>query len=692
MAGAPIEPDVDSALGPGGLLERAIPGFGFREPQLAVARAVARALSGEGNLLVEAGTGTGKTFAYLVPALLSGRRVVVSTGTRVLQDQIFDKDLKALAAVLPVEGRVAVLKGRTNYLCLHRLDAVRAAGPGAAVPAADLERLSAWAEATEVGDLAEMAELPETHPVWREVTVGAEQCLGGKCPDFDRCFITLAKRRAMAADLIVVNHHLLFADLGVKSGAYGEVIPHYDAVIFDEAHLVEEIATAFFGARVSTFRIRDLASDVRKHALLAGEDAPRLMADAQRVLDRYPAFFARLQAGAAPGEAEGGRRPFRPLALGPAFAEEAEALTDALDVLTAALNARQDKSEEIAHLAARAQALCADLEKVLGDNEEDASGEREAVPTADTEAQIIRWVEARGAGAAIGCSPLAVGPLLNEHLYRKVRTSVFTSATLTTGGDMAYIRDRLGFRPEGAEPEAGEGEDATGDAETLADADTCVVGSPFDYARQALLYLPPGLPSPKAPGYPDAVAAEVRELMKLTGGRALLLFTSYRMMESVYERCAADLPGTVLKQGEMARPRLLEALVAEAPATLFATGSFWQGVDVPGDALSCVVIDRLPFAAPDDPIVAARVRALEKAGRNAFMEFQVPMAALALKQGVGRLIRSVTDRGVVAVLDHRITRMPYGKVFLDSLPPMARTAERRDVEVFFLKARSVAGG
>jgi ATP-dependent DNA helicase DinG len=681
MTGAPIEPDVDSALGPGGLLERAIPGFVFREPQLAVARAVARALSGEGNLLVEAGTGTGKTFAYLVPALLSGRRVVVSTGTRVLQDQIFDKDLKALAAVLPVEGRVAVLKGRTNYLCLHRLDAVRAAGPVATVPAADLELLSAWAEATEVGDLAEMAELPETHPVWREVTVGAEQCLGTRCPDFDRCFITLAKRRAMAADLIVVNHHLLFADLGVKSGAYGEVIPHYDAVIFDEAHLVEEIATAFFGARVSTFRIRDLAADVRKHALLAGEDAPRLMADAQRVLDRYPAFFARLQAGAAPGEAEGGRRPFRPLALGPAFVEEAEALTDALALLTAALNTRQDQSEEIAHLAARAQALGADLERVLRDEEAEEGAETKE----------IKWIEARGAGAAIGCSPLAVGPLLNEHLYGKVRTSVFTSATLTTGGDMAYIRDRLGFRPEGVETEAEQkADDAEDTTEPLADADTCVVGSPFDYARQALLYLPPGLPSPKAPGYPDAVAAEVRELMKLTGGRALLLFTSYRMMESVYERCAADLPGTVLKQGEMARPRLLEALVSEAPATLFATGSFWQGVDVPGDALSCVVIDRLPFAAPDDPIVAARVRALEKAGRNAFMEFQVPMAALALKQGVGRLIRSVNDKGVVAVLDHRITKMPYGKVFLDSLPPMARTAERRDVEVFFMKARQVA--
>jgi len=698
-SGAALEAEVEALLGPGGRLEAALPGFVFRAPQLAMARAVARALATDGHLLVEAGTGTGKTFAYLVPALLSGKRVVVSTGTRVLQDQIFDKDLDALADVLPVEGRVAVLKGRTNYLCLHRLDALAESG-STAVPRESLTTLAAWAETTRTGDQAEVRELPETHPVWREVTVGAEQCLGGRCPEFDRCFITLARRRAMAADLVVVNHHLLFADLGVKSGAFGEVIPHYDAVVLDEAHLVEEIATAFFGVRVSGYRIRDLGIDVRKEAPAAGDDAARLAADAQRVLDRYPSLFARLGAAAEPqaGEAEGARRPLRIEALGPAFRDEAERLTDALGVLGAALTARQERSEELAHLARRCEALTADLERVLtpdaapsAPREGDAAAEREAA-SADTETQVttetplIRWYEGRG-GGAVGASPLAVGPLLNEHLYGRVRSAVFTSATLTTGGDTAYIRERLGFAPAEAGPVSDDGE-----GPERARADECVVGSPFDYAHQALLYLPEHLPSPKAPGYADAVADEIQALMAVTGGRALLLFTSYRMMESAYERCASDLPGTVLKQGEMSRSRLLEAFVAESPAILFATGSFWQGVDVPGEALSCVVIDRLPFAAPDDPILAARVRALERAGRPAFMEFQVPMAALALKQGVGRLIRSVTDRGVVAVLDHRITRMGYGKVFLDSLPPMPRTKERRDVEVFFLKARKVAGG
>ena len=685
---------VAEVLGAAGPLGRLLPGFFPRPQQIAMAEAVARALHRGGHLLVEAGTGTGKTFAYLIPALLSGKRVVVSTGTRVLQDQIVEKDLTALGRVFsreghPLKDRVAVLKGRSNYLCLHRFGSLSAAGAGSHITRRDLIALSHWAGATHSGDKAEFPGLAEDHPAWREVTVSAEQCLGGKCPEFDTCFITRARRHAMKADLIVVNHHLLFADLGLKSGAFGEVIPRYDAVIFDEAHLVEDVATAFFGARVSHHRIRDLAGDVQREIVaLDPDDARRLLADSQRVLDRAAPFFARLAAteGAAPfqsrsggggggGGDEGGetRRTLQPERFNPELRAEADRLMDGARLLATALGGCENASEDLFALARRAEALSADLLRVLGP----------ALP------ETVYWYERRGAHGTVGASPLHVGPLLNEHLYATVQGTVFTSATLSTGPGMAYVRDRLGFAPVAPAPGSARAASASASASasaepaTQAHADDLSVGSPFNYAEQALLYLPDHLPSPKAPDYADAVAAEIARLMAITGGRALLLFTSYRMLQEVYRRCADDLPGRVLRQGDMPRARLLETFVRESPAVLFATGSFWQGVDVPGEALSCVVIDRLPFAAPDDPVVAARVKALEMARRNAFVEYQVPMAALALKQGVGRLIRTVDDRGVVAVLDHRITRMPYGKVFLNALPPMRRTTRIEAVTHFF---------
>ncbi len=668
---------IDAVLGADGLLAQQTPGFKVRPQQLEMARAVADALAAETHLMVEAGTGTGKTFAYLVPALLSGKRTVVSTGTRLLQDQVFQKDLAALARVLPQAENSCVLKGRTNYLCLHRFGQLATAGAGGTICRDDLRILSEWVAETEVGDLAEVAELPETHPVWREVTVNAEQCLGGRCDDFDACFITRAKRRAMRADLIVVNHHLLFADLGVKSGAFGEVLPHYDAVIFDEAHMVEEIATGFFGTRVSAYRIRDLAADVMRDAMaLGGDDVARVSADAQRLTDRAAPFFAHFT---GPNQSQQGRVRFRPEALGRSFAEAAEQLLACSRAFATALENRQDRSDELFQLARRAESLNGDLETLLGPQSPD----------------MIYWTEARKTGATLGASPLHVGPLLNEQLYNRVPSAIFTSATLATGGDMAYMRDRLGFQPEGKvverkrvteptpSPDSSGAPSASDTAPQQADARSVCLGSPFDYPKQALLYLPEHLPSPKAGNYSEAVAWEAIELLKITGGRALLLFTSYRMMEEVYHRTAGQLPGTVLKQGEMPRQKLLESLVRDTPATLFATGAFWQGVDVPGEALSCVIIDRLPFAAPDDPVLAARVNALQQQGRNAFMQFQVPMAALTLKQGVGRLIRGVNDRGVVAILDHRVTRTRYGGYFLDSLPPMGRCRDRTEVAAFF---------
>ncbi len=661
MTAQPSPDPIAAVLGPGGELERRLPGFSCRPQQLSMAHAVGAALDRGEHLLVEAGTGTGKTFAYLVPALLSGQRTVISTGTKVLQDQIYEKDLVALSGIFPLEGRVAVLKGRANYLCLHKYGALAAAAGAFAVTPDEMDLLSDWAGRTETGDLAEVTELAEDHPVWREVTVGAEQCLGGRCADFDACYITRARRNAMAADLIVVNHHLLFADLGVKSGDFGEVIPHYDAVIFDEAHLVEDVATNFFGARVSHYRIRDLVGDVRREATASVSDPAALMADAERVLDRATPFFAHVK-GAGAGD---GRRPFRPQALGPAFDDAAERLTDGLHLLALALTRNESKSDDLFQLARRAEGIHADLERVLE----------------GPQPETVYWAEGRG-GGAVGASPLHVGPLLNEHLYGRVNSAVFTSATLATGDGMGYMRDRLGLMVPGAVKPVKTDSDEQDGGETATAAE-CLVGSPFDYPEQALLYLPKKMPSPKSGDYAAAVANEIKALVKLTGGRALLLFTSYRMMDAVYERCSESLPGTVFKQGDMSRARLLSAMVEEAPATLFATGSFWQGVDVPGDALSLVVIDRLPFAAPDDPIPQARINALNKAGRNAFMEFQVPMAALTLKQGAGRLIRTTSDRGVVAVLDPRVTGMHYGKVFLNALPPMRRVRELGEVRRFF---------
>ncbi|MDH5527792.1 MAG: ATP-dependent DNA helicase [Nitrospirota bacterium] len=656
-------------LGPGGVLEQQLPGFVTRPQQLDMAHAVADALADGHHLLVEAGTGTGKTFAYLIPALLSGKRVVISTGTRVLQDQILDKDLAALSSLMDLKERVAVLKGRSNYLCLHRFDSLSAAGRDAPLSRRELISLSAWASRTETGDKAELTDFAEDHPVWQHVTVSAEQCLGGKCPEFDSCYITRARRRAMKADLIVVNHHLLFADLGIKSGAFGEVIPHYDAVIFDEAHLVEDVATTFFGTRVSAHRLRELAGDTQRETIaLPPEDARRLMGDSQRLLDRSQPFFAQL--AALEDHSGDARRTLYPDRLPPQLAADAEALIDAARLLAVALAGHDGRSEDLFALARRAEALHGDLVRVMGD------------PRPET----VYWYERKGHNGVVGASPLHVGPLLNEHLYARVNSAVFTSATLATGSGMDYVRDRLGFG-KAAEPYAplSPSNDAGTDAgpPARATARDLSVGSPFNYPEQAVLYLPNHLPSPKAPAYADAVAAEIAMLMAITGGRALLLFTSYRMLDEVYRRCADDLPGTVLKQGDIARARLLETFVRESPSVLFATGAFWQGVDVPGEALSCVVIDRLPFAAPDDPVVAARVRALEQARRNAFVEYQVPMAALTLKQGVGRLIRTVEDRGVVAVLDHRIRRMPYGKVFLNSLPPMRRVETIQEVAGFF---------
>ncbi|MFQ5508194.1 MAG: ATP-dependent DNA helicase [Leptospirillia bacterium] len=689
-----------AVIGEGGALSRVLPGFSHRPQQIEMAEAVKAAFDEGGHLMVEAGTGTGKTFAYLVPALMSGKRVVISTGTRVLQDQIYKKDLETLGKVMPLEDRVAVLKGRSNYLCLHKFAQLSIHQMSGASAGDDMTLLAGWAEDTDTGDIAEVAELSENAPIWREVTVSAEQCLGGKCPEFDTCFITRAKRRAMKADLIVVNHHLLFADLGVKSGAFGEVIPHYDAVVFDEAHLVEEIATAFFGARVSLLRIRDLAGDVQRQGMfLGGDDGPRISGDAQRAVERCGPFFGWLSAAEAiRGDAESGRRTLRPHAIGDGFGRDGYALYDALSLLAMGLARLETRSEEMFALARRAEQLTGELLRVM-----------ESLDSPDPE--TVYWYEVKGANVAVGASPLHVGPLLSEHLYGRGVSVVFTSASLTTGGGMDYMRDRLGFAPpqpetaqnagEAAQAEAdmhapvgamaaAEAEMDAGEASPLPRAAECVVGSPFNYPEQALLYLPDHLPPPTSPDYANAVADEIAQLTEASGGRALLLFTSYRMMESVYRKVAADIPGRVLKQGDTGRAQLLAELAKDAtahgPATLFATGSFWQGVDVPGDALSLVVIDRLPFSSPDDPLLAARVQAMQKAGKNAFMDYQVPMAALTLKQGVGRLIRTVDDRGVVAVLDNRVTKKGYGKYFLNSLPPMKRTGDMGEVAGFFQSA------
>ena len=646
-----------SFFAPGGALSSSHPAYEFRRGQLQMAEAVEQAITDKRHLLVEAGTGTGKTLAYLLQAIRSGKRVIVSTGTKNLQEQLFYKDVPFLEQVLFPNGegrlRVCYMKGRNNYLCRQKLyDLKNQPILRELAEVAQYQAIAEWERHTETGDRAEISGLPEGSALWHKIDARSDACTGQKCPQFDRCFITEMRRRALESDIVIVNHHLFFADLAIKRAAEQApdvgVLPEAGIAIFDEAHELEEVAGSYFGVAVSNLRLDELARDVET-TLRQRKTLPASVSLACANLRERSQFFFGL---IPPGE---GRFAFTNRE---GFLEENGddyiSVMNALTRLMAELEGMKEKPEELVQFARRAEEFKVQLSFILEAKDRNT----------------VFWIERRGglgrarSGARIvslQATPIDVSQLLRQTLFENLDTAVLTSATLAVSNGFDYIQRRLG----------------------LDHARSLIVPSHFDYSRQALLYVPPDLPDPRSDQFAARSAQVMRRILEITQGRAFCLFTSYAQMHDIYERLLGELEYPMLIQGSAPRSALLEEFRTTRNAILFATSSFWQGVDVQGEQLSCVIIDRLPFAVPNDPVVAARVAAIAADGGNAFMEYQVPGAVITLKQGFGRLIRSLHDRGVLVLLDNRIRRQRYGRVFLESLPKYRVAQGLEDVEEFF---------
>ena len=640
------------------MLARSHPAYEFRGGQLQMAEAVAQALTEKRHLIVEAGTGTGKTLAYLLPVIRSGKRVIISTGTKTLQEQLFHKDLPFLQEHLG-ELHVCYMKGRANYLCRKKLyDLTDQPVLSGLEEINQFKIISDWEKTTETGDRAELAELPESSQLWSKLDARTDRCIGTECQQFDRCFITEMRRRAAESDIIIVNHHLFCADLAIKAAAErapdAGVLPDAGVVIFDEAHELENVATDYFGVSVSNVRVEELLRDVEQTLRRANLPLSQALAASARVRERSQFFFSLLP----PGE---GRFAFESRTE---FLEENGdeyiGLQNTLLHLYSELQAIRDKPDEVHSLCRRVEELRVQLGFILESNDKNT----------------VFWIERRGErrttrggrhNVFLQATPITVSEILRQTLFDQLETAVLTSATLAVGGGFDYIRGRLG----------------------LQHARELIVQSHFDYLSQALLYLPPDLPDPREPQFVERASQRVRQLLEISRGRAFCLFTSYSFMHQHYERLLGELEFPMLLQGSAPKNALLEEFRMTPNCVLFATSSFWQGVDVQGEQLSCVIIDRLPFAVPNDPVVAARIKAIDEYGGNAFFEYQVPSAVISLKQGFGRLIRSLHDRGLLCLLDNRILKKPYGRLFLSSLPEYARTTDIRAVERFFGHGRDV---
>jgi ATP-dependent DNA helicase DinG len=660
----PSPPSLHQFFAPGGLLSRTHPGYEFRKGQLEMAQAVERALAEKRHLIVEAGTGTGKTLAYLLPVIRSGKRVLISTGTKNLQEQLFYKDVPFLERALFPNGdgslRVCYMKGRSNYLCRQKLyDLADQPILSGLDEIQQYRAIAEWEKHTPTGDRAELASLPEVSALWSRLDARTDKCLGQKCTQWERCFITEMRRRALESDIIIINHHLFFADLAIKQSADGApdagVLPDCAAVIFDEAHELEDVAGNYFGVTVGNLRFDELVRDVegslnRHKALTAG------VAGALRALrEKSQLFFSVLPPGDGRFAFED-RREFLE-----ENGDEYIALRQALARLGSELHAVPDKPEELFAHIRRSEELAVQLSFVLeSDNR-----------------NTVFWIERRGgrtlhrgearegaggrANVFLQATPIDVSEILRGTVFDRLETAVLTSATLAVGRGFDYMRRRLG----------------------LEHARELVVDSHFNYAEQAILYVPPDLPDPRTPQFPARAAERIRALLEVTRGRAFCLFTSYAQMNDIYHRLLGELEFPMLLQGDAPKSTLLEEFRLTPNAVLFATASFWQGVDVQGEQLSCVIIDRLPFAVPSDPVVAARAHAINQDGGNAFHQYQVPAAVITLKQGFGRLIRSLHDRGLLVLLDNRILKKPYGRIFLESLPNYRKTTDLAQVERFF---------
>ena len=632
------DPTASALLGADGPFAREVPNFAARTTQQRMADAVSEAIESHDALVVEAGTGTGKTFAYLVPALLSGKRVIVSTGTRNLQDQLFHRDLPRVLSILGAKADVALLKGRANYLCRYRLQQTVESGQfKSRTQVDDLQKVRAWGARTRSGDRAELVEVPEGSPLWPRVTSTAENCLGTECPLYDDCFVFKARRRAQDADLTVVNHHLLLSDLALKREGFGAILPEAEAYVLDEAHQLPELAGQYFSVGISARQVKELVADTL--AECAGQ--PGALALLQPALDSVNEALrkARLAFDTLPK-----RGAFAQLEADAGAAEALENLGESLNDLAGVLMGQAERSKGLASVHARCVVLDQRLQRIAGRDGEDE----------------VRWYELSDHGFELSATPLDLAPQLQTLRDATDAAWIHTSATLAVAGHFDHFTRQMG----------------------LVDPVTLDLGSPFDYVHQALCWLPQGLPEPAARDYTQRVIDILRPVLEASKGRAFLLFTSHRAL-----RLAADLlldgPWPLFVQGSAPRHQLLSDFRDSGNGVLLGAASFWEGVDVAGEALSVVVIDKLPFASPDDPVLQARLDAVRRAGGNPFRDWQIPAAAIALKQGAGRLIRDVHDRGVLVLCDPRITTRAYGKLFLASLPPMPRTRDVADVQAFF---------
>jgi ATP-dependent DNA helicase DinG len=640
-----VEKTIKRIFGPGGTLAKAIPGYEHRPQQTEMALGVYEALVSGNRLIVEAPTGTGKTLAYLIAAALSRKRVAISTGTKNLQEQLFFKDIPLVCEKIFPQLKAALLKGRANFVCHHRFQRFLSQPYLQGVSELEsLQRLLPWYRKTckhGQGDRAELEDLPDDDPVWPEICSGSETCLGRKCPHRERCFVLGMRSRAQDVDLMIVNHHLLISDLAVKESGFGAVIPRYEALIVDEAHGLEEAATQHFGFQTSFFRIIRLVRDTTAEIRSASLDATQ-----------FKDLFTSLE--------ESGRQLFSALAaeivqrarledLDPQLAGLRDLLTTNLERLATRLAALPQKSEELEALAVRAKEIRKELEIILADD-----------PSPD----FACWAEPRNGWLILHASPVDVGDALKSRLYSHVGPVVFTSATLSSNDNFDYVKSRLGLDGDPRPSEA-------------------ILDSPFDFSDQTILYVPRSVPEPNSPGFTAALEPILLDLLERTQGRAFVLCTSYRNMEDLYRRIEGQVSFPLLIQGSKPKGRLLNEFRERQGSVLFATASFWEGVDVKGEALSCVIVDRLPFAHPDEPVVAARIEKIRKSGEDPFHTFQVPMAVIALKQGLGRLIRTRSDRGVLCVLDVRLLTKGYGRIFRKSLHTGPLVRDPKAVSEFF---------
>ena len=651
--------NMEEVFGTQGLIARFHPEYEFRPGQMAMAEAVAEAFATRRHLLVEAGTGTGKTLAYLVPAVATGRRVIISTGTKNLQEQVFFKDVPFLQSILPRKFRATYLKGRSNYLCLQRLKRAESAPVLDGLDEMDhFDEVRRWAGESQTGDRAELATLPENLSFWRHIDARSDICIGSRCPSFDPCFITRARQASLEADIVIVNHHLFFADLALRGREWGQVLPDYTAVIFDEAHQIEDIAAQYFGASVSSFQINDLIGDISRLPITdvdAVREITKASARVSHLADQFwLSFIGSDNRARGFGGNEGrftvsprmfysgeGNGELEPTAAGERFI----AVKTALTRLLTSLEVVKQPPPEIEAMVRRLEQLRFDLDFIVVGEEE----------------SFVYWGERRGRGVFLQATPIDASGILNDRLFSRTETVVLTSATLTSAGSFDFIRARLGI----------------GDAAQL------IAESNFDYTRQSLLYVPQRMPDPRDPTFTRAAADEIIKLLIASRGRAFVLSTSYAQMQALRNLVAPVVDFPILMQGEGSRSGLLQRFRDTQGAVLFGTSSFWQGVDVRGEALSCVIIDKLPFAVPSDPVVAARQHMIDRHGGSSFAEYSVPSAIITLKQGIGRLIRSASDKGVISILDPRLMTKSYGRAFRDSLHTCPVTRRIEDVERFF---------